>query len=243
MTTRVLPFPITFPRVTRNSLWAVWVLLLSIIPEGARVEIAGRTPKIQALDVVLALLVGVLLIKTFFSDEFYFGFEDRSVLYAFSAFIFANFLSLAMSVNDPLRSAITIKTFLVGYLSYVVVLSCVDRKHVGSVALCLGITGACVSALLSYSFFTSDWHEQAIASVTDAVHLKTSVETTVGHSNYIAALLVIIIPIVFAFAVSAKGRLRWLLFLLGLLNVFGLVNTLSRGAAASLLGGVVLAIP
>lgn len=216
------------------------MLLLSIIPAGFRVQVSGRTPTIQPFDLVLIAALLYLGARTFFGD-FFFSFGDKKILSFFGAFMFASVLSMTLTMHDPLRSLVTIKTFLFGYLTLVIVLSCASGA-VDGVATVMLMAGAAVSILLGIDF-SANWQEYVAASAAETVQLKSQLQTTVGHSNYIAALLIIIIPIGLGLAFSRRGWRHWVLLSLSGLNVIGLVITLSRGAVFSLILATLLATP
>jgi O-antigen ligase len=75
------------------------------------------------------------------------------------------------------------------------------------------------------------------------VAVKDEVGITLGRSNYVASILLMLIPLSIAALPVESGKKRWLKFACCIVMILGLASTLSRGALAAECVGLAVCLP
>jgi O-antigen ligase len=211
-----------------------WVLLFALIPGGLSISVGGRAPDVLLVDLCIVAITTFLVLRAILGS-FHFDLSDTRLLLLASLYLLANLLSVIFNLQDVLRSILAIKVFAFGYLTYLLLVSTTRSRFAILRALYgMALWAGIVSVLLVYHFLTQ-WQTELD---------KNEIGLSMGKSNYLAAMLVPIVPLVVALLVVEKGLWRrTLLSAVCVLVVLGLLITMSRGALASLLIASVLAIP
>ncbi len=225
--------------MTNHQPWLIAILLFCFLPEGLTIKILGRAPTISFFDVafVLALL---FLVWKFIFGSFLFA-RDSTLGRLVIAYVLANFVSLLTNLRDPLRSLVAMKVIIFGYLAYVVARSLIKtREDLRFITYSWVFFGAAIAALLVYTYSIT-W--SSALQVENAFVVKSEVEISMGRSNYLAAILLPILPVAMALVFASRGRMAWLWLGISTLMTMGLLITMSRGAILSLVFGLVSMLP
>lgn len=202
----------------------------------------GRTPSISFFDCTIVLILLWLFGKNVVGT-FSFSRQDHTLNALMTLYLLATFLSFLFSLRDPQRSFLAIKVIVLGYCVYWIALSVISTRHdLELVTAGLVIFGCAISILLLRSYFEI-WSGglSSAASVTDTAIVKSQVEMAGNRSNYLASLLLPILPISFARIFISRGRR--ILFWIGSCIVLaaGIFATMSRGATVGLAIGTLCA--
>jgi O-antigen ligase len=231
------------PRATvrrGSAWWMVAALLFSMIPEGIAVSVFGRTPLISLFDITLIAFGSILFLRSILGT-FTFDLTDKPVLFLALAYTFAQMLCFLFNLEDVPRGFLAIKVFVFGFLCYLVCVSVLKNStDVRLVIESLVHWGGAIGLLLVYHFIT-DW--SSLIGDVARYESKSEIGIAIGRSNYLAALLVPILPIAVAAFLSARGFRRFLLSISTALIFAGLVITMSKGAFLALLAGSLCAFP
>jgi O-antigen ligase len=218
----------------------VVALLFSMILGGSEIPIFGRKPVVAPFD-ILFLAVLFLFLYRGVVGGFSLNFRDRPVFYLALVFMFIQVISFLFNLRDVPRGFLGVKVFVFGYLSYVFCLSAVKRtKDVERILCGLVLWGATLSALLIYYYIT-DW--SSIIGQQAGNETKSEIGIAIGRSNYLAALLVPILPLAIASTFAHCRSLRIRAGICAGLIFAGLLITMSKGALLSLVAGSVCASP
>lgn len=224
-----------------NSWWIVVILLFSMLSEGYVIPVFGRMPNLSLFDILLPITVMYLIVRNFLGD-YYRGFYDKTVLYLAVAYLLANLLSMLVNYRDVLRGFVAIKIFAFGFLTYWVLSATIRSKlSLERATVTLVVWGAVIGIMLLYRF-VEDWSSligpQAGYEAKDQIGIYEW-----ARSNYLASLLVPILPVAAGIALARRGVQRLLMIsMIGLMGL-GLLITMSKGAIFSLVAGTVCAIP
>ncbi len=212
------------PLATRITMWLpFWSLLLG----GISVHLAGREPLVLYADVILLLSLLYEVIWNGFWPSFA-GWIPR--LGAF--WIVSGMLSALVNNRDIYKSIVAIKILAVGLIVYAIARS----APLGLPTLSLW--GAVVGILLLMNYEAIRYGEyEGVAGI------KDEVEIVLGRSNYVASILLLLIPLAVASVILYKGKKRWLFGGCAMLMLSGLVATMSRGAMLSLVVATLLSAP
>lgn len=224
----------------QDNWWLIGFLLFSLLLEGVTIPIAGRTPNLSIFDIALPLTVAYMLMQNLFGDR-YWGFPDKSIFVLGLLYLFAQILSLLFNFGDILRSMVLIKISIFGFLFYWIVISR-TRTRVGLTRTtdCLIMWGAVLALVLLYRFAT-DW--ASLMGPEASYEVKDEVGISIGRSNYLAALMVPILPIALAAVTATRGLRKAMPTAASLVIVAGLLITLSKGAIFALLIGALVCLP
>jgi O-antigen ligase len=201
----------------------IWSLLLG----GISVHVGGSEPVVLYFDLVLVCwLVYEVVWNGFFPN-----FSDWIVrLGAF--WIFSGLVSTLVNLNDVSRGLVAIKIFGFGMLVYVLAI-----KAPPSV-LSISLWGGVVGALL-----LSNYERVQYGTYDGPAGLKDEIGMIMGRSNYIASILVLLLPLAVASGFLHKGKKRWLFVGCTMLMLSGLIATMSRGAMLSITLSTVVSTP
>ena len=224
----------------KHRSWIVLLILFSLLSQGLAVSISGRTPHILVFDLVLLAILGWL------------GFElcvgnlkwqpsDVWITRLFVAFFLGQVISLLLNERDVLRGFNAIKASVFAFLSYLTVTILIkSRSDLQRATYGLVVWGAVVGLLLVVSFF-SGW--SADLGPEASYEVKDEVGIGLGRSNYVAAILILVLPVSISTIFSHRGLQRILLALSSGLMGFGLLITMSKGAFLSLAVGLICSVP
>ena len=204
----------------------IWFLLLG----GVEVSVAGKTPTLLYFDIALVLWLTVKVICTDFWPDFS-GWIFRLAV----AYLLIGVLSAVTNLPGAYRSIASLKVVVVALLAY-----SIARKRAPSV-LSLTALGAVVGGMLLYDYATifSASHND----ITQLSSLKNMIGTVLGRSNYVASILLLLIPIGLAGVLIYRRwkRVACLAFSAAMLG--GLMATMSRGAIAALIVSFLFSVP
>lgn len=203
------------------------VLLWSLLLGGINVHIGGRQPILLYFDVIF---IGWL-----FYQIFWCGFVPELTDWVVGLGIFcllSGIISAIVNYHDIYKSVAALKVLAFGMAVYVV------SKKTRPSLLSLSLWGSIAGVLLLLNFRNIQFNEYA-----NATDMKGSVEIVLGKSNYVASMLILLIPIAVAGATLCKGKLRALFVGCTSLMLCGLVATMSRGAMLAITTAVFLSIP
>jgi O-antigen ligase len=220
--------------------WLVPLLLLSLIPDGFPVSIAGRTPTIPPFDLALIVIgTGMLLANVF--GEFRFDFSDFAVLSLAGTYVFINGISLAANMRDIGRGVLSLKVMIFGIAMYVITTSVVrSAEDLERILQALVVWAGTIGYLLTSNFLRALGGDFGVDS--NSI-VKSEIGIGIGRSNYIAALMLPFAPLAVALIIRSRGWMRVLsvVSLVGI--VTGLLVTMSTGALSSLGIAVVVCFP
>jgi O-antigen ligase len=220
--------------------WIIVALLFSLIPEGMAVSIFGRTPVISIFDIALLAIVLYLVFRGVVG-KFSFDLSDKPVLLLSLAFLITQLTSLLFSLRDVQRGFLAVKVFTFGYLTYLLCVSTLKcTRDVQRVVLGLIVWGGTVGLLLVYYYLTN-WSSTVGQEAN--YEAKGEIGIAMGRSNYLAALLVPILPVAIAGLFSYRRFLRIAIGVCVGLILVGLLITMSKGAFLSIVIGSLCAGP
>ncbi len=202
------------------------LLILSLVVGGISINVAGRTPVLLLFDVCLLLLFCkriVWLDWPAFSDRL----MNRLVLACLLLQTFGAFIN----PSDILKSVITIKALLFGFLFYALLEK--KRIYAWCVPVCLGVAG--LATLWSY-------YASAREGIYTIGEIKDDVVTPLGASNYVACYLMMLLPLGGVYFYRSRGHERLWYGIFVLLGFAGFLVTFSRGAITALLISVLLSL-
>lgn len=206
------------------------ILLVVLLFGGLSVGLGDRTPTILYLDLFLPFW---LAYQIYFRGSIP-DFGDRKITYlAIGCFL----AFLASAISNPLdvfKSVAAIKIYCVGFLFY----GLARRKP--PCLLTLSVWGGAVGALLLYNYI----HKWAnLISTMNIVAVKDEVGITLGRSNYVASILLMLIPLSIVALPAESGKQRLLKCACCIVMILGLASTLSRGALAAECIGLTICLP
>src|SRR5713101_2987789 len=169
--------------------WVVVALLFSLIPAGMEFSMFG--PNISLFDI--AMLAAVLY-RVFRGvvGEFSFDLSDKPVLLLSLAFLITQLISLLFNLRDVQGGFRAVKIFAFGYFTYMLCVSTLKRtRDLQRVLLGLIVWGGTVGLLLVYYLIT-EWNSLVVQDAISGADVKDEIGIAMGHSNNLAALLVLI---------------------------------------------------
>lgn len=224
----------------KHRFWIVPLILFSLLSQGLAVSFSGRTPRILIFDAVLLVILGWIAFELCVGN-LTLGRSDVWITRLFVAFFLGQVISLLFNERDVLRGFYAIKVSVFAVLSYLAISvliksqSDLQRATYGLVAW-----GAVVGLLLTI-YFMSGW--SADLGPEANYDVKDEIGIGLGRSNYVAAILVLVLPVGMSTIFSHRGIYRILFALASGLMSLGLLITMSKGAFLSLAVALVCAIP
>jgi len=205
----------------------VWVLLWSLLLGGVNFHFDGRTPVILYFDVVLTLwLVYQMLWNASFPD--FSGWIVR-----LGAFCLASgALSAIVNIHDIYKSLAALKVLACGLIVYALA-----RRAPPSV-FAVSLWGAAVGILLLVNY-----HSVQYGIYQGEAGLKDEIGIVLGRSNYVASVLLLLIPLSIAGVSLYRGKIRLFFAGCAMLMFAGLIVTMSRGAMLAILLATILSLP
>lgn len=226
-------------KVTKGWLF-VSLLLFSLFLEGVALPIAGRTPMLSPFYVLVALMTLLMLVQNLVGD-IYWEFPDKTLFVLAAAYLFAQIWSLFFNYRDILRSTLFIAISILGLLVYWITTTRVRTRHdIEKTITSVILWGALLGGILLYHFLT-DW--TSMISAQASYEAKDEIGITIGRSNYLAAMLVPILPVAVACIFAKRGMQRLISIVASFSIVSGLLITMSKGALLALIFGLIVALP
>jgi len=206
------------------------LLLLVLLFGGLSIGVGDRSPTILYLDLFLPLWLAY---------QIYFGncipdFRDRKTTYLAIACFLAFLASAIANPLDVFKSVAAIKIYCIGFLFYGLA-----RRKPPSL-LTLSLWGAAVGVLLLYNYIHT-WAN--LIATMNIVAVKDEVGITLGRSNYVASILLMVIPLSIVTLPNESRKKRWVKFACCIVMILGLASTLSRGALAAECVGLIICLP
>jgi O-antigen ligase len=220
--------------------WVVALILFSLLPQGLAVQVSGRTPNVLLFDFVLLIAIGWVVFEWVVGDMKFHP-SDKWITRLFVGLSLCQVLSLLLNEQDVLRGFSAIKVSLFAYFSYFVITVLVRSKpDCRRATYSLVLWGGVIGLLLTFNFF--DVWSVDIGPEASYV-AKDEIGIGLGRSNYLAAILILVLPIGVATLYSHRGFRRLLFTLPVALMSLGLLITMSKGAFIALGLGSICAIP
>jgi len=205
----------------------MWVLFWSLFLGGLNIHLAGREPVLLYFDAVLVFWLIYQILWGGFMPKFS-GWIMRLGVFC----LLCQILSTLVNYQGIYKSLASIKILACGLLIYAIA-----RKATPSL-LTLSLWGALVGALLLINFQNIRFGEyESEASLKDVVGI------VLGRSNYVASILLLLIPLALAAVSLHKGKLRLIFAACAMLMFAGLIATMSRGALLAILIATTLSLP
>ncbi len=231
----ILATPAVVERSWLRGLTRLDAILLAILFGPFTVlQIAGRTPSIYWVDVVIGILAFVSFAKLCARPGESSFRVPRVILWAFAYTLIA--ATSLLLTEDPLASIATLKLRImpigVFFLArrYGRSLPAIDGFFRSVIAF-----GCALSAIALYNWYGFSSGAQLLG---EELGPKDMLQLSFGRSNYLASILVLIIPTAIAFIRRRKRRPLGLAYLSALVLIsIALIFTQSRGALISLAFG------
>lgn len=220
--------------------WIVVGLLFATLPEGFSISYAGRTPSVTFFDLALVLVCTFLAWETLFGD-YQFDVGEKRLFHLAVLYFFFLMFSTLLHMGDVLRGFNAARVFIFGFVVYIACVSLIKSRHdLRLVVNGLIVWGSTVGFLLAYQFF---YHWQFDLSLAPSYDAKNEISLSMGRSNYVAAMLVLILPIAFANLAEKKRWARLKPVVAIALIMLGLLITASKGAFIAIAAGFILSLP
>ena len=206
---------------------AMQVLLWSLFLGGISIHLGGREPVFLYFDVVLVLC---LLYRVFWKG-LWIGFSGW-ILRLGMFCLFVETLSALVNYRDVYKSLAAMKVLGCGLLVYAI------ARKTPPTPLMLSLWGAVAGILLLVNF-----HSVQFGEYQDEAGLKDVIEIVLGRSNYVASILLLLIPLAVATVSLHRGITRWVCAGCAMLMLAGLIVTMSRGAMLAIVLAASLSVP
>ncbi len=204
-----------------------WLVIWSVLLGGANVRFLGREPVVLYFDFVLV----IWLVYQVFWNGFLPSLSGWIIkLGAFC--LLSGTLSAIVHYQGLYKSMAAMKVLGCGLLVYAIA----RKFRLG--LLSLSLWGATAGILLLANYQTIRYGEYE-----GEAGLKDVVEIALGRSNYVASILLLLIPVGFAAVVLNKGKIRLVFAACSMLMFAGLIATMSRGAMLAIVVATVLSLP
>lgn len=205
----------------------LWILLWSLLLGGTSIHVVGKTPGILYFDGILVCwLIYQIALHQFWPD-----FHGWIVCLGGFCLLVQVFSTIA-NYHDMYRSLGAIKILATGLLVFTI------ARRVPPGILMMSAWGAAVGIMLLMNFEQIRFEEfEGVAGMKDFVAIS------LGHSNTVASILLLVIPFPFAGLALFRGWKRCLSMICSLLTLAGLAVTMSRGAMAALALATVFSVP
>ena len=206
--------------------YRLWLPFFSLLLGGVTVNVAGKQPDILYFDIACIWIIYQVYWRGFVPS--FSGWTLRIGVFC----LFASLVSTLVNSSDINRGLVATKVLAVGLLVY----SVARRAQLG--LLLPTLFGACASI-----FLLQNYQSLRYGSYEGVAGMKDEIEIALGRSNYVASILILLIPLAVAGACIQKGQKRWLFIVCAMLIGAGLLATMSRGAMVALAGATLLSSP
>jgi O-antigen ligase len=206
---------------------SAWLLIWSLLLGGVNVHFGDRAPVVLYFDIVLVLWLAVEIYWRRFFPDF------SGWIVGLGAFCFlSGTLSTLVNLHDVYKSLAALKILGCSLLVYAIV-----RKARPS-ALTLSLWGATVGVLL-----LANYRAVQYGVYEGEAGLKDEIGIVLGRSNYVASILLLLIPLAVGAGFAHRGKMRVLFVGCAMVMFSGLVVTMSRGAMLAMVVAAVLSLP
>lgn len=212
---------------TRHAPDSMWLPFFSLLLGGVAVHVAGKQPDLLYFDVTFGIWI---VYQVLWKGSF--PFLSDSVVRVGVFCIMCDLVSTLVNTRDMYRGVATTKALAVGVLVYAAV------RKVPLGLLTPALFGACASV-----FLLQDYQSVRYGNYYGLSSMKDEIEIAMGRSNYIASILILLIPLAVGGACSHRGKKRWVFIACAMLMCAGLLATMSRGAILSIAGATLLSLP
>jgi len=225
----------SFRKVHLHRLIILGFLLSLLLGGITTLSIGDRTPNLLYSEVFLLVLVCQYLLRMLIRDRTII--VDKPILILLSLYFFAQILSLLINQSDLFKGLLSIKITISGFFIYLIVLSwCRTERDVDWIVYNLVFLTTIMALILVYKF--------ALGLNPSDEFVKEMIGIGLGASNYLAAFLVLFIPVSLGLVISESNRIvRALFAFCSLIMMLSLIITMSRGAALSLALALFLILP
>lgn len=240
----ILLFPVVFksPKIRIQKYIWVWLMLISTLFGSVPLSIGDRTPGIYFSEILLPILIfgGMLhIVNKKKAGIFFIHQKNIPLLPFYYVYFFFSVVSLFNS-SDILRSLVVLKTMVVSAVVFVFVRQLMNQGEVNiskSLELFpyIGLFIACIAIYSGY--LNAGGNFELLLSWDKEYYVKHFIDTYLGRNNYLAGLMVLILPISIMVSNQKRGFRRLVLWLIILVMLIGLLVTSSRGAVAALVFG------
>ena len=206
---------------------SMWLPFFCLLLGGVTVHIGGKQPALLYFDLVFGIWVVYQVLWHGVLPHV----SGWVVIIGVLCVLFG-LLSTLVNMRDLYRGVATTKALAVGIAVYAV------AKRAPVSLLASGGFGACASALLLY-----DYQTKRFDTFYAYTELKDEIEITLGRSNYVASILILLVPLAVAGVWHYKGMKRWICAACAMLMLAGLLATMSRGAILAIVAATILSLP
>ncbi len=225
---------VTLCRTRPLALFALLLASILVGPVGL-VTISGKTAPILCVDVYLSAWSVIAMVAP--SGPRRMPRHVSIAVLALLAFLAVAFLSTALLSPDLVKSTYTFKNYVQAVLAlYLLGTSVRTWASVRAAVICLYVFGAALAILTAVTsaktMAGAFWN--TLASDKNAAH------TAFGQSNYLAGLIILVMPLAIA-AAGHSGREAIIAAISAHIMLLGLFIAASRGAFLALTAGVIIA--
>lgn len=203
---------------------SMWVPFASLILGGVAVHVAGKQPDILYFDLVFGVWITYQVLWRGFFPSF-----SSSIARIGIFCVLSGLLSTMVNYHDMFRGIAAVKALAVGVLVY----AFARRAPLGWLPPAL--FGACASILLLRNYLSIRYEVYG--------RVKDDIGIAMGRGNYVATILILLIPFAVGGACSHKGIKRWVFIACAMLMCAGLLATMSRGGILAIVGATILSVP
>lgn len=219
--------------------WTIALLLFSFLPVAVTVRIGGVAPDITIFDFLLPLIFAILLACEFFGLISLA--RDPLLGRLMLMWVAMNLLSMIANPDSAVHGMMLMKVMLFGYITYLLTATALRHPQDKQTMAKWLVLFACVVAGMLIMAFIRLWNDpqdlEAVRIIKDELGIN------IGRSNYIASLLVPVVPVSLAVALTSK-RLRFIFWILATVVLLtAIAATMSKGAIVSLAFGALVAVP
>jgi O-antigen ligase len=198
----------------------------------AVLQVAGRTPALFWVDVVVAVLAAIAAVKGALSPK---GLRIPMVAMWPLAYLLISLTSMILT-QDPLAGIALFKLRVMPIAVFLLAIRVTrTRRDIDHFYVSVVLFG-CLLAIMSLY----NWYEfsRGILVLSDDYGSKDMLQSSFGRSNFLASIFIIVVPISIAYLCKAKKAKYRLLFGVALIMLLlALMFTQSRGALISLTVG------
>ena len=206
---------------------SLWIPFFALLLGGVTVHLAGKQPDLLYFDLVFGIwIVYQALWKGFLPSL------SDSIVEVGILCVMSSLLSTLVNSRDIYRGLAATKALAVGVLVFAVA----RRAPIGM--LSTAVFGACASISLLGAYQSIRYDNYDSLS-----HLKDEIEIAMGRSNYVASILILLVPLAAGGACLYRGARRLVFVVCAMLMCAGLLATMSRGAILAIVGATLLSFP
>jgi O-antigen ligase len=204
-----------------------WIPFFSLLVGGVTISVGGKHPDLLYFDVVFGIWLAYQTLWKGFRPRFS---DPVIILGCFCLLV--GLVSTVTNYRDIYRGIVAAKVLGMGILVYAIA----RTAPIGLITP--SIFGVCTSALLFQKY------EAMRYGIYEGVAgLKDEIGISLGRSNYVASILILLIPLAVAGACIYRSKIRWILIPATMLMCAGLLVTMSRGAILATLCATLLSWP